>query len=178
MHPMPLPDADDTRRPLFLAARIMSVIGGLFIAFGIVLLLLLLRPLTAGNLDWFIMIVLAAVPAFFIIAGIMLVVFGGLIRRGMRWAIVVSIVLASFLTLIAAFYAISPAAIRNGMSDQARAIQVLVSVTFLITLIKLLICLARSFRSLGHPEFRTRAERGFEPLLVKPVTPADVDATP
>ena len=167
---MALPPRGDLRRPMHLAIRSMWILGGLLVALGICgtgggLLVAQRGGLPPG------MAVMQMIGAlFYLVPGVLYIVFALYLKQRQFWAVIAGLVLASGQLLFVLFGFVASLVmyfVPNSGLPPPFLIAIGVMGLFALALAQLVYHLARSFQAIREPPYG-KEERGFEPVGVHP----------
>ncbi len=166
---MALPPKKDPRRPIFLAASSMRLLGGLLILvaglFGAIAAFAPRGP-RGGSVP-----VAAIITAMiFGLAGVAFLVSSIFVVRRQKWAVVLGLVLTALELLLIVLNVVGML-MRGGLDNPANGVPLVISVLFFAAFGQLAVHLSKALPALDLPPWgKGEAARGFE--VIRPADPA------
>ena len=166
---MALPPKNDPRRPIFLAASSMRLLGGLLI-----LLAGLLGAVGAfasrGPRGGSVPVGAIVVTLILGLAGVAFLVSSIFVVRRQKWAVVLGLVLTG-LELLLSVLSIAGLLVSGGLGNPAVTVPLVITVLFFAAYVQLAVHLSKALTAIDLPPWgKGEAARGFE--VIRPADPA------
>ena len=169
---MALPPKTDPRRPIFLAASSMRLLGGLLILLAALLAFSTLSAARyASNAGANrLMVMLGIFVLVYGVAGVAFIVSAIFVVRRRQWAVILGLVLTG-IELVLTLFAAAGLLLRGNLSDARTAVPLCIVLLFTAAFTQLAVHLGKSLSAIALPPWgKGEAARGFE--VIRPADPA------